>query len=102
MTDNNPVDAINQDAAEDRAPDPRKHYASPECLLEDGNLDPSAREQLLTAWKDEVDQLLAAEAEGMSASDPIRAEAEGRLAAEARRVNAALATARETVAASAS
>lgn len=90
MTDMTPADAIKQDQTSDRAPDPRKHYASPEDLLEDIELNPAERATLLTQWKDEVDSQLAAEAEGMSASDPIRAEAEAKLAGEARRVNEAL------------
>ncbi|MFM5908116.1 MAG: hypothetical protein ACKOPO_11125 [Novosphingobium sp.] len=95
MTDTQPADHIRDDETNDRAPDPRRHYASPEDLLEDVDLDPAARTDLLTQWKDEVDAQLAAEAEGMSASDPIRAEAEARLAAEARRVNEALVAARQ-------
>ncbi|MFM5929925.1 MAG: hypothetical protein ACKOPQ_03350 [Novosphingobium sp.] len=95
MTDTQPADHIKNDEMQDRAPDPRKHYASPEDLLEDVDLDPAARTDLLTQWKDEVDAQLAAEAEGMSASDPIRAEAEARLAAEARRVNEALVAAKQ-------
>ncbi|MEJ6010543.1 hypothetical protein [Novosphingobium aquae] len=90
MTDMTPADAIKLDETSDRAPDPRKHYASPEDLLEDIDLNPAERSALLTQWKDEVDSQLAAEAEGMSASDPIRAEAEAKLAGEARRVNEAL------------
>lgn len=95
MTDMTPADAIKQDESSDRAPDPRKHYASPEDLLEDIELNPAERSALLTQWKDEVDGQLAAEAEGMSASDPIRAEAEAKLAGEARRVNEALQAAKQ-------
>lgn len=87
---NSPADSIQADAATDRAPDPRRHYSSPEDLREDVELDRQTRESLLKQWKDEVDAQLAAEAEGMSASDPIRAEAEARLAGEARRVSDAL------------
>lgn len=89
-----PADAIRHDEAADRAPNPRLHYPSPEDLLEDASIDIAAREALLAEWKDEVDAQLAAEAEGMSASDPIRAEVEARLAGEARRVSAALAAVR--------
>lgn len=95
MNQTTPADLIKDDEINDRAPDPRKHYASPEDLMEDVDLDPAARTDLLLQWKDEVDAQLAAEAEGMSASDPIRAEAEARLAAEARRVNEALQAARQ-------
>lgn len=90
MTEMTPAEAIKQDESSDRAPDPRKHYASPEDLLEDIDLNPADRSALLTQWKDEVDSQLMAESEGMSASDPIRAEAEAKLAGEARRVNEAL------------
>lgn len=85
-----PAEGVHADAAADRAPDPRRHYASPEDLRDDVDLSLQARRELLTQWKDEVDAHLAAESEGMSASDPIRAEAEARLAGEARRVGKAL------------
>lgn len=71
-TSNAPSLALDKDAATDKAPDPRRHYSSPEDLRED------------------IDQRLAAEAEGMSASDPISEEKESRLANEHRRVNRAL------------
>ncbi|MFM6932742.1 MAG: hypothetical protein ACKOUT_10920 [Novosphingobium sp.] len=95
MNQMTPADAIKHDESSDRAPDPRKHYASPEDLLEDIDLNPAERSALLTQWKDEVDAQLAAESEGMSASDPIRAEAEAKLAGEARRVNEALQAAKQ-------
>lgn len=95
MTDMTPADAIKHDETSDRAPNPRKHYASPEDLLEDIDLNPAERSALLTQWKDEVDGQLMAESEGMSASDPIRAEAEAKLAGEARRVNEALQAAKQ-------
>lgn len=85
-----PADGVHADAAADRAPDPRRHYASPEDLRDDVDLPLDARRELLMQWKDEIDLQLAAESEGMSASDPIRAEAEARLAGEARRVSKAL------------
>ena len=85
-----PASLVRADATAGRAPDPRRHYPGPEDLREDVELDLATRESLLRQWKDEVDSLLVAEAEGMSASDPIRAEAEARLAAEARRVDKAL------------
>ncbi len=87
---NSPAEGVQTDAARDRAPDPRRHYDSPEDLREDVELDRSTREQLLKQWKDEVDAQLSAESEGMGASDPMRAEAEARLASEARRVSEAL------------
>lgn len=85
-----PADSIQADANAERAPDPRRHYSSPEDLLDDVELDRDTRLTLLKQWKDEVDAQLSAESEGMSASDPIRAEAEARLASEARRVSDAL------------
>ncbi len=100
MNTQSPADAMKADDEKSRAPNPRRHYASPEDLLEDIDLEMSQRETLLQQWRDEVDAELAAEAEGMSASDPIAAEAEALLAAEARRVNEALVKATETNAAS--
>ena len=100
MTVREPAEAIKHDEKKERAPNPRRHYSSPEELLEDIDLDHSERETLLTEWKDEVDARLAAESEGMSASDPIRAEAEARLAAEARRVSDALSKVRGITSAS--
>lgn len=85
-----PAESIHADSQAERAPDPRRHYASPEDLRDDSELSFEERHKLLTQWKDELDAQLAAEAEGMSASDPIRAEAEARLASEALRVGKAL------------
>ena len=95
MDTNSPAEAVKSDDEMSHSPDPRRHYASPEDLLEDIELDMVQREELLTQWRDEVEAELNAESEGMSVSDPIRAEAEGRLAAEARRVNKALMKASE-------
>lgn len=85
-----PADAVTKDAAADKAPDPRRHYASPEDLREDIALDIATREELLRQWKQDLDRRLEAEAEGMSASDPMSQEQESRLANEHRRVNKAL------------
>jgi hypothetical protein len=85
-----PSQAVNEDAATEKAPDPRRHYSSPEELREDIELDIETREELLRQWKKDLDQRLEAEAEGMSASDPISQEQEARLAAEHRRVSKAL------------
>lgn len=85
-----PAENVQADAQAERAPDPRRHYASPEDLRDDPELSLEDRQHLLTQWKDEIDAQLAAEAEGMSASDPIRAETEARLAGEALRVGKAL------------
>ena len=102
MNTQSPAQAIKVDDEKSRAPNPRRHYSSPEDLLEDIDLDMAQRETLLQQWRDEVDAELAAELEGMSASDPIAAETEALLAAEARRVNEALVKATETNAASTS
>jgi hypothetical protein len=85
-----PADAVSNDAAAEKAPDPRRHYASPEDLREDIDLDLETREELLRQWKKDLDQRLEAEAEGMSASDPISHEQESRLANEHRRASKAL------------
>lgn len=85
-----PAQAVHDDAAADKAPDPRRHYSSPEDLREDIELDLAAREELLREWQQDLDQRLDAEAEGMSASDPISQEQESRLASEHRRVSKAL------------
>lgn len=78
------------EANADKAPDPRRHYASPEDLREDINLDLAAREELLREWRADLDRRLESEAEGMSASDPMSAEKESRLANEHKRVSTAL------------
>lgn len=85
-----PAQAVSDDAAADKAPDPRRHYASPEDLAEDIDLDIATRHELLCQWKKDLDQRLEAESEGMSASDPIAHEQEARLANEHRRASTAL------------
>lgn len=85
-----PADAVGNDAAAEKAPDPRRHYSSPEELREDIDLDLATREELLRQWKQDLDQRLEAESEGMSASDPISHEQESKLAGEQRRVSKAL------------
>lgn len=87
-----PSQAIAGDAEAEKAPNPRRHYKSPEDLVDDVNLDLATRQELLREWAHDVDRLLESESEGMSASDPISAERESKLANEARRVNEALAT----------
>lgn len=99
MPTDTPAAAIEADNSADRLPDPRTYYSGPEELLEDVQLDPATRERLLVQWLDELNARLEAESEGMSASDPIPAEEESRMAAELRRVNKALAKTREIVAA---
>lgn len=87
---NIPSQAVTEDAEAEKAPNPRRHYSSPEELREDIDLDLEAREELLRQWQKDLDQRLEAEAEGMSASDPISQEQESRLAGEYRRVSKAL------------
>jgi hypothetical protein len=85
-----PAHAVSNDAAKEKAPDPRRHYASPEDLREDIDLDLELREELLRQWMKDLDQRQLAEAEGMSASDPIPQEKEAQLASEHRRVGKSL------------
>lgn len=85
-----PSENVQRDAESEKAPDPRRHYDSPEDLREDVELDLATRERLLREWKQDIDQRLEAESEGMSASDPISASREAKLAAESRRVSKAL------------
>jgi CheY-like chemotaxis protein len=75
---------------DDATPNPRKHFDTPEALLADPGLADSQKKELLTEWDSELDGQLNAEAEGMSASDPISAKREARLADEARMVKNAL------------
>ena len=85
-----PSQAVGSDASHDRAPDPRRHYASPEDLSADIELDLAEREELLRQWKQDLDQRLEAESEGMSAQDPMSQDKESLLANEVRRVSALL------------
>jgi hypothetical protein len=85
-----PSEKIQRDADADKAPDPRRHYDSPEDLREDVELDLATREALLREWKQDLDRRLESESEGMSASDPMSASREAKLAAEVRRVSKAL------------
>ena len=75
---------------EDATPNPRKHFDTPADLLADPGLADSEKQALLTDWDLELDSRLNAESEGMSASDPISAKREARLADEARKVKSAL------------
>jgi CheY-like chemotaxis protein len=74
----------------DETPNPRKHFDTPEALLADPGLGDDEKAALLTEWDSEMDGRLNAESEGMSASDPISATREARLADEARKVKSAL------------
>ncbi len=89
-SEKHPSEKVQRDADNEKAPDPRRHYDSPEDLREDVDLDLATRESLLREWKQEIDQRLEAESEGMSASDPMSASREAKLAAESRRVSKAL------------
>jgi DNA-directed RNA polymerase specialized sigma24 family protein/DNA-binding NarL/FixJ family response regulator len=71
-------------------PNPRKHFDTPEHLLDDPELSDAEKQELLKEWDSEMDARLNAEAEGMSASDPISARKEARLADEASHVKSAL------------
>lgn len=86
-------DAVPTPAAIEAAsdvPNPRKHFDSPEALLADKELNDDEKQELLKDWDSEIDGRLNAESEGMSASDPISARKEARLAEEATHVKSAL------------
>jgi len=72
------------------APDPRKHFATPEALLADPDLADAEKQALLTEWDSEIDGRLNAESEGMGVSDPMTVRKEARLADEAGHVKTAL------------
>ncbi|RDV06120.1 response regulator [Sphingorhabdus pulchriflava] len=74
----------------DDVPNPRKHFDTPEILLADPGLSDDQKQSLLTEWDSEMDGRLNAEAEGMSASDPMSTRKEARLADEAGKVKTAL------------
>ena len=75
---------------DDATPNPRRHFDTPADLLADPGLADSEKQALLTDWDLELDGRLNAESEGMSASDPISAKREARLADESRKVKTAL------------
>jgi hypothetical protein len=62
----------------------------PEALLADPELEPEGKQSRLTEWDSELDGRLNAEADGVSASDPISARKEARLVTEAGHVKTAL------------
>ena len=76
--------------AEEKAPNPRKHFATPEALLADPDMSDAEKQAMLTEWDSELDGRLNAESEGMSAADPMSATREARLADEAGKVKTAL------------
>jgi hypothetical protein len=90
MTDQKPSDKVASDAEADKAPDPRRHYETPEQLRDDPDIGQRERQELLTQWKQDLEQRIEAEAEGMSAADPISQTREAKLAAELRVVTQAL------------
>ncbi len=67
-----------------------KHFDTPADLLADPGLADTEKQALLTDWDADLDGRLNAESEGMSASDPISAKREARLADEAGKVKDAL------------
>lgn len=76
----------------DAAPNPRKHFATPDALLADHALSDAAKTVLLAEWNSEIDGRLNAESEGMGVSDPMSAKMEARLAEEAAKAKTALTT----------
>ncbi len=83
---------------DDDAPNPRKHFDTPEALLADPELSDDDKQALLTEWDSEIDGRLNAESEGMGVSDPLTARKEGRLADEAGHVKTALTAISEKIA----
>ncbi len=81
---------IAKDEAANRAPNPKRHFQSPEMLVADTSLSDAEKHALLCEWDLELDNRLRAEEEGMSASDPIRQDREAKLADEAGRVKTLL------------
>jgi DNA-directed RNA polymerase specialized sigma24 family protein len=75
---------------EDEAPNPRRHFDTPDALLNDPALTAIEKQALLADWDSDMDGRLNAEAEGMGISDPLSARKEGQLADEAARVKTAL------------
>jgi hypothetical protein len=91
LSPSQPARRVAEDGRDNRAPDPARHFASPDLLAADANLTDSEKVKLLQEWATDVDRRLNAEEEGMGASDPLRSEQEGRLAAEAAQVQSCLA-----------
>jgi CheY-like chemotaxis protein len=75
---------------DESAPNPRKHFDTPEALLADPELADAEKQALLAEWDSEIDGRLNAESEGMGVSDPLTAGKEARLADEAGHVKTAL------------
>lgn len=83
---------------DDDAPNPRRHFETPEALLADPELSNADKQALLSEWDSEIAGRLNAESEGMGVSDPLTARKEGRLADEAGHVKTALAAITEKIA----
>lgn len=81
-----PAAKVADDDANDRAPHPRRHFTSPDLLVADASLTDAEKLALLQEWDLDLDNRLKAEAEGMSASDPISERKEAKLAEESARV----------------
>lgn len=90
MTNQKPSAQVAQDSQDVKAPDPRRHYDTPEQLASDEHVEADEKRALLIEWKQDLEQRIEAEAEGMSASDPISSERESKLAAELKSVTKAL------------
>lgn len=81
---------VARDDARARAPNPQRHFHSPELLAADPTLSDAEKHALLSEWDLELDNRLRAEEEGMSAADPISGRLEAQLADEAARVKTCL------------
>lgn len=77
---------IAKDLAAERAPNPKRHFQSPEMLMADASLSDAEKHALLSEWELDIENRLRAEEEGMSAADPMRQDREAKLADEAARV----------------
>jgi hypothetical protein len=86
-----PASQVALDAEAGRAPDAKRHFASPELLMADQTLGDAEKRALLEDWAQELLHRLESEQEGFSAQDPIRESSEARLADEAARVRTLLA-----------
>lgn len=73
------------------APDPQRHFDSPEMLLLDATVSDETKRQLLSDWDLEIDNRLNAESEGMGVSDPMSGQTEAKLADISARVKSSLA-----------
>ncbi len=75
----------------EQAPDPQRHFESPELLLADATVPDDKKRDLLRDWDLELDNRLNAESEGMGVSDPMSGPNEAKLADISRRVKSSLA-----------